>query len=179
MQLASLNPKFCKEFKSYNKNLDIIYWIYKEKKNIFMNCFFLGKINKTNHFDIQSPYPYGGPISTTYDKSFLENANKEFESWALSKKILVEFYKFNPILDQAKWYFGKITNNRETVIVNLKKSLNENYEKEDFMMSKNIEKKNVLKISKNPSDKKNFINIYKDNMKKIKADKFYFFLINI
>ena len=63
-----------------------------------------------------------GPISTTYDKSFLENANKEFESWALSKKILVEFYKFNPILDQAKWYFGKITNNRETVIVNLKKA---------------------------------------------------------
>ncbi len=183
LQLASLNPKFCKEFKSYNKNLDIIYWIYKEKKNIFMNCFFLGKINKTNHFDIQSPYPYGGPISTTYDKSFLENANKEFESWALSKKILVEFYKFNPILDQAKWYFGKITNNRETVVVNLKKSLNENYEKRRFYDVKNIEKKNVLKISKNPSDKKNFINIYKDNMKKIKADKFYFFsdqyLINI
>ena len=145
--------------------------------------FFLGKINKTNHFDIQSPYPYGGPISTTYDKSFLENANKEFESWALSKKILVEFYKFNPILDQAKWYFGKITNNRETVIVNLKKSLNENYEKRRFYDVKNIEKKNILKISKNPSDKKNFINIYKDNMKKIKADKFYFFsdqyLINI
>ena len=56
LQLASLNPKFCKEFKSYNKNLDIIYWIYKEKK-YFYELFFSRKINKTNHFDIQSPYP--------------------------------------------------------------------------------------------------------------------------
>ena len=46
--------------------------------------------------------------------------------------------------------------------------------KEDFMMSK-ILKKKCFKNIKESSIKKNFINIYKDNMKKIKADKFYFF----
>ncbi len=175
LQLISLNPKFCREFQTYNKNLQIIYWIFKENKKVFMNCFFLGKINNSNHFDIQSPYPYGGPICSTNDKLFLKSANQQFENWALNKNVLVEFYKFNPILDQKKWYDGKVINNRETVIIDLKKDLMENYEKRRFYDLKNIEKKNVLKIAKNPFGKKNFINTYKNNMKKIDADNFYFF----
>jgi len=175
LQLTSLNPKFCKEFKIYNKDLKIIYWIYKENNNIFMNCFFLGKVDNTNYLDIQSPYPYGGPISNTDDKIFLKNANKKFGIWALDKNILVEFYKFNPILDQKKWYVGKTTKNRKIVIIDLKKNINENYEKRRFYDVKNIEKKNILTISKNSIDKKTFLKIYKDNMKKINADNFYFF----
>lgn len=175
LQLTSLNPKFCREFQTYNKNLQIAYWIYKENKKVFMNCFFLGKINNSSHCDIQSPYPYGGPICTTNDRLFLKSANLQFENWALNKNVLVEFYKFNPILDQKKWYDGKVINNRETVIIDLKKNLMENYEKRRFYDLKNIEKKNVLKISKNPLDKKNFIKTYKDNMKKIEANNFYFF----
>ena len=43
LQLTSLNPKFCREFQTYNKNLQIAYWIYKENKKVFMNCFYYTK----------------------------------------------------------------------------------------------------------------------------------------
>ena len=175
LQLSSLNPKFCKEFKVYNNDIEIIYWVYKENENIFMNCFYIGKIKNTDYFDIQSPYPFGGPISSSNDELFLKKANKQFEIWALSKNILVELFKFNPVLDQTKWYNGTLEINRKTIIVNLKNDLNKNYEKRRFYDVRNIEKKNVLKIVKNPFDKDKFIKIYKDNMKNLKAEKFYFF----
>jgi len=177
LQICSLNPKFCREFQVYNKNLKIIYWRYKEKKNIFLNCFFLGKIKDTEYFDIQSPYPYGGPISSTNDKKFINKANNIFEAWAKKKNIIVEIYKFNPLLNQENWYNGIIIKNRKTVSIDLEKNLLEGYEKRRFCDIKNIEKKNILKITKvsSRSSKDLFLKIYKENMKKIAADKFYFF----
>jgi hypothetical protein len=177
LQISSLNPKFCKEFQVYNRNLKIIYWRHKEKKNIFLNCFFLGKIKGTKYFDIQSPYPYGGPISSTNDKEFINKANNIFEAWAKKKNIIVEIYKFNPLLNQENWYNGFVIKNRKTVSIDLKKNLLEGYEKRRFYDIKNIEKKNILKITKLSSRSSNdlFLKIYKENMKKIAADKFYFF----
>lgn len=177
LQICSLNPKFCKEFMTYNKNLKIIYWRFKEEKNVFLNCFFLCKIKDTKFFDIQSPYPYGGPISNTNNKTFIDKANNAFGIWAKKKKILVEIYKFNPLLNQESWYNGTVTKNRKTISIDLKKNLLEGYEKRRFYDIKNIEKKNILKINKvsSKSNKDLFLKIYKKNMKKINADKFYFF----
>ena len=51
------------------------------------------------YYDIQSPYGYGGPIATTSSPDFWIEAKLEFNKWAKGNRVVVEFLRFHPIIN--------------------------------------------------------------------------------
>ena len=56
------------------------------------------KLLKENWFDIESPYGYGGPTSTTLDPGFLERAHEDFDRWCGNEGLVAEFVRFHPVI---------------------------------------------------------------------------------
>lgn len=99
-------------------------YIYSDGKNIFFYAFICSLVPYlTNHYDIITPYGYGGPISNTSDQIFLKAAFENFYQKAKEQKIIAEVIKFHPILQNASIfspiYRGKIFDICQTVYVDL------------------------------------------------------------
>ena len=65
----------------------------KHRITSILGCLLTDPIN-----DIETPYGYGGPLSTTNDVKFIQNAHSAFLGWARDSKITAEFVRFHPIL---------------------------------------------------------------------------------
>ncbi len=73
-------------------------------------------------FDIETPYGYGGPISTSMDKRFLAGAWNSFSRYCQQTGIIAGFIRFHPVLNTHKFVAGgfvKTTAERKTIIVDL------------------------------------------------------------
>jgi len=60
---------------------------------------------KRSRFDIQSAYGYGGPVVNTAgeDPQFLKEAWSMFSDWCESERIITEFVRFHPLIDNVRW----------------------------------------------------------------------------
>ncbi|MGG4497724.1 GNAT family N-acetyltransferase [Brevibacillus reuszeri] len=115
----SLHPSYLLIDAKREASLEPIYFLYEEDGQIYYHAFHIASVPNTPFYDIQSPYGYGGPLSSTSDDSFLKRAWNSYRSWCISKKILAEFIRFHPILDNSINYKGEVINDRETVWINL------------------------------------------------------------
>lgn len=50
-------------------------------------------------YDISSVYGYTGPLATTDEPRFLRQAQHEFYTWCAQNRIITEFIRFHPLLD--------------------------------------------------------------------------------
>ncbi|NTZ16378.1 peptidoglycan bridge formation glycyltransferase FemA/FemB family protein [Paenibacillus sp. JMULE4] len=177
IRVPSLHPYYILNDAARDKSLEPIFFVYSEANETFYHGFHLGKVDGTNFYDIQSPYGYGGPISTTADAKFLSNAWAYFLSWASQQSILAEFIRFHPLLENWNFYYGNYKRDRETVWINLMNS--------DILASfKTRARTSVRKAKKNGllaeiiTDKKDvssFVEIYQATMQSLDANQFYFF----
>ena len=90
----------------YNKSEPNV-WIFENCGEIFLYPFNLTEINfhennNDKFFDISSTYGFVGPISTCNDPKFISSAWKEFDIWSKDNGVVVEFIRFNPLLDNQK-----------------------------------------------------------------------------
>ena len=93
-------------------NAEGLMFIVNKDDKLWINVFFKIKIPKynnieKNYFDLETPYGYGGPISNSNDKNFLNEANNFFCEWIKSNFIVAELIRFNPILKNYSNYFDK------------------------------------------------------------------------
>ena len=72
-------------------------------------------------FDIETVYGYSGPVSNTADPAFLSEAWNFFSEWCRKQRIVAEFVRFNPLLENHRtldlWY--SVSFDRETVMIKL------------------------------------------------------------
>src|SRR5215203_3641715 len=86
----------------------------------FFYPFLLKPIDDT-WFDIETVYGYTGPLSTTTDPDFLNETWRLFSDWCRESKVVAEFIRFNPLLDNTRYVDPacEVKLNRETVVINL------------------------------------------------------------
>lgn len=130
----------------------------------------------TDHFDIQSPYGYGGPISSCDAEEFRADAWHAYQSWCQEHGAIVEFVRLHPL---APWqsYPGTVVSERETVVVNLQHDcLRDQYATRCRTAIRKAEKAGVV-VQEYPRDLilSNFSTFYREGMERIGASSFYLF----
>lgn len=160
-----------------DRDLEPVFFIYKDGGEIFYYAFHLGKVQGTCFYDIQAPYAYGGPLSSTLDAGFLAKAWQHYFSWCQEKNILAEFVRFHPLLENWRYYPGEIQDMRETVWLDL--------QQEDFFPSYTTRvrtairkaQKNELRVEWINAEYfyRTFVDLYTQSMNRLHADQFYYF----
>ena len=160
-----------------DRDLEPVFFIYKDGGEVFYYAFHVGKVQGTSLYDIQAPYAYGGPLSSTLDAAFLAQAWQYYFSWCQEKKILAEFVRFHPLLENWRYYPGEIQDMRATVWIDL--------QQEDFFPSYTTRvrtairkaQKNELRIEwvNDEYSYQIFVDLYIRAMNRLEADQFYYF----
>lgn len=143
------------------------------------------KLDENSYFDIVTPYGYGGPVieecALGKEKQLVESFAKEFEKYCEKNRIVSEFVRFHPLINNAK-DFKEVYNAeciRKTLGTNLKK-FDEPVQAE-FSKScrKNIRqainKGITYKITQAPENIHNFKEIYYSTMDRNNATDYYYF----
>ena len=149
------------------------------KRDIAQDAHFVGRIAEDTYYDIVTPYGYGGwLIEGNGDGN--ESLFKAYETWLQKNRIISEFVRFHPMLQnqQACEKYYEIVRLGEVVHM----SLNSPKDIWDNVTSKNrnvIRKaeKNEVKIynGRFPKIYEVFHRIYDETMDKDNADKYYYF----
>lgn len=130
-------------------------------------------------YDIETAYGYGGPIVKKNDADFEAAFEKAFLKYCQTENIIAEFLRFHPLLENEKIFRRKIDvlHNRKTVWIDLEKDLDKIWMQDISTQNRNIVKKcikNGLRVEIS-EDYDEFLEIYNQTMKKVQANKFYFF----
>lgn len=154
------------------------FFLFRERQAIFYYAFHLSCVpGESDLFDIQSPYGYGGPISTTEDKYFLERAWSCFRNWCVENNVLAEFIRFHPFLENDQIFPGEIAYDRDVVTIALNnQDLLGTYSSRARTAIRKAQR-NRLEIEWCQGERfmPLFREIYLDRMQELSADPFYLF----
>ena len=172
-----------------NSNALACCFIFKNQDNTFFYPFLKTAINKDyinsnqTYFDIEGAYGYNGPLSTTSNEIFLQQASDLFLEMCLKENIIAEFTRFNPVIKNHVWLkHANIIKANQNVILDL--SIGDIWmQAYEHSTRKNINKaeRNGLTVhsvlGKNISEEEMqaFLDIYYDTMKRNNAGDGYFF----
>lgn len=176
-RVASLHPEYIEIDAKRDISLIPVYFIYETEQGFLYHAFHKTKITGSNFYDAQSTYGYGGPVIDTSNKEFIDQAWQIYQAFCQREKILVEFIRFHPILNNEKYYHGEVFFNRNTVIVDLTADdLLSSYQVRSRTAIRKAAKENVeISLVTHMEFPAVFKDIYYDSMRKLKASNFYFF----
>lgn len=180
-----LDIYYTKEYcRLYETDLSKAYlFVYKEENNIviypMMKTLITGYKEVQNYYDIETPYGYGGPLANTVDKIFIGEFEQSFISFCANNRIIAEFTRFHPVLENENIFKNNIdvNFNRNTIVVELDKGIDRIWNEDISSKNRNMIRKAVkngleIEITK---EYKSFMEIYDETMKKVHASSFYFF----
>lgn len=135
-----------------------------------------------NWYDVTTPYGYPTPLSTPPDDTWsLELFLKSFREMGAASGIISAFFRLHPLLPLnfdilAK--FGMVVKHGQTVYIDLSTSV-----EEMWLQTSKEHKKNINKLQRfgfeaiidDWSFFDQFIAVYRANMQRVSASKFYFF----
>ena len=136
------------------------------------------------YYDIQGAYGYNGVVSSSYDPRFVEEFRVNFDKFCHSRKIIAEFVRFNPIIENQRFFssFMEIIPEMDNVILDLSDEdyLYSSYEHSTRKNIKKAVRENLQVLIKEGNqitdqDKNQFFDIYISTMKRNNADDYYFF----
>lgn len=136
-----------------------------------------------NWWDITSPYGYSGPYSNDKDKKFYQEFRQAFKQYCEKNKIVSEFIRFHPLLNNYLEAKGIIPLKKrgETIWIDLTKpetTLWKNLRKGHQYSIKKAQKEKI-KIKLMPANKiDEFCKLYQETMKRKQAKQYYFFPLN-
>ena len=160
---------------------------FQKQEKIWAYPFLLSPISfpgrsslETTWHDIETAYGYGGPIANTKDKDFLEDAHNAFLDWCGDQNVVAEFVRLHPLIQNEQWTDPqvKISLNRETVSLDF-----DLLQKQDLPFTSKT--RNMLNRAENlgvsiirlegKSGYEKFVQMYRDSMKRLKAEEYLFF----
>jgi hypothetical protein len=176
-QAPSLHPDYVCADALRDSNLVPSFFIFDLDGDIFYHAFHIGQVPGKDCFDVQSPYGYGGPVATTYEKNFLSRAWDAYFEWCRERRIVAEFIRFHPLLENWRFYWGDVIDDRETVWVDL--AIENVLDSYHLLRRRNIlkAKQGSLSVSWAPKESflQYFIPLYEAMLDKKTAAEFYFF----
>lgn len=154
--------------------------VCEEGNSIVLMPFLRRTIN--DYFDFETAYGYGGPISNSKDDIWIHKAIIAIKNYLYEKKYLCGFVRFHPLLENAKNCMDSfdIFLDRMTVCINTEMTIDEIWTRQITSKNRNMirkaEKNGLLyKAEYDFLSIKEFIKLYTATMKKLNAEKFYFF----
>ena len=156
--------------------------LYKNQDSYIAIPFLVRPIPNSDYLDATCVWGYGGPISTNIDKSYdLTVFKKELNQVFEDKKIISVFSRLNPFIDNQELIVNNIGDVEEVgVIVNidLTKDLDiqrTQYSKTTKRYVNKYGKQCTIKYSKKREDVLLFVDLFYENMDRVKAkDQYYF-----
>lgn len=158
-------------------------FVYEEQEKVAMYPFMLNAIEAKglvgDWFDIETVYGYGGPIANTDDPTFLASFEAAFLTYCKEQRIIAEFVRFNPLLQNQEIFKQDIHvfENRKTVCLDLGKSVEQIWETDISSKNRNMirkAQKQGLRVQQS-TDYERFKEIYYKTMDKVDASAFYYF----
>jgi hypothetical protein len=130
--------------------------------------------------DIETPYGYGGPLSNTDDASFLASAHQSFTDWCRKYRVVAEFVRLHPLLNNQRWLCpqAELIFDRETVSVDLARVKDDMppFSKGACYMLRRAERAGMSVTLQSPTAGiEYFAELYGQTMKRVAADREYFF----
>jgi len=167
-----------------------LFVLIEEDQNFLLFPYFKRKINPIfcknlpkSAYDIVSPWYFAGPITKTNKKReyMLKCFFEYFPKFCSEQNIISEYTRINPLIDYGNFYTNLSHANTQYDIsyIDLTQSFSDifkNFKKSTRNAIGSSEKKSVKIIfSNNKNDLNFFYKLYIDTMKRVMADKFYFF----
>ncbi len=175
-RIATLSPAYVAADAKRDKLLEPAFLLYEDPRGFWLHCAHLAAIPDTAHFDLQSAYGYGGPVSDCDDPSFRADAWRAYELVCRERNIVAEFVRLHPL---APWqaYPRIVVSDRQTVVIDVRSGAwRANYE---LRCSTAIRKamKAGVKVVEYPTQNVavRFANDYRAGMRRIGANPFYMF----
>ncbi|MGB5668554.1 MAG: GNAT family N-acetyltransferase [Maribacter sp.] len=167
---------------SKNKGETPILIAYSENyKSIFLPLL-LRKIKGTPYFDATSVYGYSGPlnnnISTDFDNSVFK---KELQKLFEELNIISVFSRLNPFIEHQNTILkglGDLSASGKVINIDLTNDLDTQKSAYDKRLRTYINKSRrqcSLRLAESPEDLDIFIDMYYENMRRVNANKSYFF----
>lgn len=173
----SFHPYYIAADSRRDKKFEPVYFVYENNGKTFYHGFLVGSVPGTKYKDIQSPYGYGGPISTSKDVAFLSKAWAEYFNWCAENNVLAEFIRFHPLAENWACFKGELVLDRKTVWMDL--STPDLFDSYDVRARTAIRKalKEGLSVewAEGPSQAASFKVLYCEAMARINADASYYF----
>jgi lipid II:glycine glycyltransferase (peptidoglycan interpeptide bridge formation enzyme) len=182
MQDVYYTPEY---YEIYEKNGDgkAICFVYENGDDLALYPFLLNRINDLgynldkDYYDIQGAYGYNGVVYSSDNPEFIRNFYNEFNQFCSDNNIVAEFTRFHPLLENHKFSIDylEISYNRQTVYLDLKKGYDKIVNEFSYPVRKNlINAKNnnltVLKFEETFPFKKEFSELYRQNMHRVNAE---------
>jgi len=159
-------------------------FVYEHAKDTFLFPYLKQSIKFLGgkYYDFETPYGYGGPISTSIDAAFIRDAWEAFLGECHTQKIIAGFIRFHPLLanQNGMGSFLSVSFDRKTVAMDLTLGAERILNKEIHSKHRNVIRKAQKHGLRFVADEKFenldvFIRIYKLNLKGLAADEFYDF----
>ena len=171
----------------FERDTRAILFTYHKSDKLWVYPFLLRSISEIGGyqlertlFDIESPYGYGGPLSSTDDADFLSEAHDAFASWCQRQHVVAEFVRLHPLLENQRWLSQQVevTRDRETLSVQLV-DLDDSYyppDSDSRYMVRRAKRSGVqVTICGTDADFQRFVELYRNAMTHLGADDYYSF----
>jgi hypothetical protein len=177
-RLATLSPAYVVADASRSVDLEPVFICYRETGSFWLHGVHRGRVPGEMWFDLQSPYGYGGPLSSSTDAGFLSRAWADYARWCAESDILAEFVRFHPLTGNWRYYSGEVRDDRRTVAVALEagSELLAGYLTRCRTAIRKAQAAGVVPIWLSLADHiERFGSYYRDGMAAIGAEDFYLF----
>ena len=150
------------------------------KRDISEDTRFQKSIEKNKHFDLETPYGYGGPL---VDGIFPVNSQQAFLyelcEYCKDENIVSQFVRFHPLMNNHK-EFGLITQNRylhDTIFMDTSSAelIFSNMDSKNRNMVRKANNAGIQVIKRPLSDYQAFFEMYSETMRQHNADEYYYF----
>ncbi len=119
LQAPSLHPNYLLADAKRGSDLSPCFFVHEEGGESYYHAFHTEPVPGTEFIDVQSAYGYGGPVASTTDREFLRAASAAWSAWCQESKVLVEFIRFHPLLENWRFFSGDSFDDRATVWIDL------------------------------------------------------------
>ncbi len=155
---------------------------YTENDTCIALPLLIRNISGTNYKDATSVYGYVGPLSNDIPSHF-DNTNfkKSLAAFFESNNIISVFSRLNPYINHQSQVldgFGDIIKQGKIVNIDLNLSVNEQRKNYRSRLKTHVNKARrhcSIKVSKSEKDLQKFMELYRENMDRVNAKKFYYF----
>lgn len=146
------------------------------KRDVALDEKMQGKITVGKHFDLVSPYGYGGFWGSIAD---YEALNRTYNEFCISQHYICEFVRFELFSDYHRHYDGEVETRTHNVVRNLEMSLDEIWMDFKQKVRKNVKKANnnhlEIVIENTDEHLQDFLDIYYSTMERSNAESEYYF----
>jgi len=131
-------------------------------------------------FDIESAYGYGGPITNSKDRDFINSSNEAFAEWCKKNCVISEFVRFHPLIQNQKWFSPgmAISRDRDTVSIDLltmtESGLSVDQKTRNIL--RRVEKSGLRVLEYSSAEGfEQFVDLYLSTMRRLDSDNYYLF----